>query len=54
MSGGEMNKFKEIVDSYSDMEELYAEKLEAWYKSALLNDPMSFQAHYQLATGGGY
>lgn len=54
MSGGEMNKFKEIVDSYSDMEELYAEKLEAWYKSALLNDPESFKQHYQLATGGGY
>ena len=54
MSGGEMNKFKEIVDSYSDMEELYAEKLEAWYKSALLNDPESFKQHYQMSSGGLY
>jgi len=54
MSGGEMNKFKEIVDSYSDMEELYTEKLEAWYKSALLNDPESFKQHYQMSTGGLY
>lgn len=54
MSGGEMNKFKEIVDSYSDAEELYAEKLEGWYKSMILNDPESQRQHYQMASGGGW
>lgn len=53
-SGGELNRFKEIVDSYSDMEELYAEKLEEWYKCAMLNDPESSRRHYQMAVGGGW
>ena len=52
MSGGELNKFKEIVDSYSDMEEIYAEKLEEWYKTALLNDPEGSRQHYQMISGG--
>lgn len=53
-SGGELNRFKEIVDSYSDAEEIYAEKLEEWYKCANLNDPESSRRHYQMATGGGW
>lgn len=51
MSGGELNKFKEIVDSYSDMAELYSEKLEEWYKTALLNDPEASRQHYQMISG---
>lgn len=53
-SGGELNRFKEIVDSYSDAEEIYAEKLEEWYKCASLNDPESSRRHYQMAVGGGW
>lgn len=52
MSGGELNKFKEIVDSYSEMEQIYAEKLEEWYATALLNDPESSRQHYQMISGG--
>ena len=51
MSGGELNKFKEIVDSYADMEEIYSEKLEEWYKTALLNDPEASRQHYQMISG---
>ena len=51
MSGGELNKFKEIVDSYSEMEEIYTEKLEEWYKTALLNDPEGSRQHYQMISG---
>lgn len=54
MSGGELNRFKDIVESYSDMEELYNEKLDEWYKCALLNDPESSRRHYQMTVGGLY
>lgn len=53
-SGGELNKFRDIVDSYSDSEILYREKLEASYKSFLLNDSESSRRHYQFSVGGGY
>ena len=54
MSGGELNRFKDIVESYSDSEELYKEKLDEWYKCAMLNDPESSRRHYQMSVGGLY
>lgn len=54
MSGGELNKFKDIVDNYADAEQLYTEQIESWYKSMILNDPESQRQHYQMTSGGGY
>lgn len=53
-SGGEMNKMRDIIDSYSDAEEQYDELLETWFQSQLLNDPESQRRHYQIYTGGGF
>lgn len=52
-SGGELNRLKEIIDSYSDAEETYTELLEEWYQSALLNDPESQRRFYQSTVSGG-
>lgn len=53
-SGGELNKFRDIVESYSDAEQLYREKLEEAHKSMALNDPESQRRHYQFRVGGGF
>lgn len=53
-SGGELNKFKEIVDGFSDASELYKEKLAEWPASALLNDPESQRQFYQQTVGAGW
>ena len=37
-AGHEIPAFKEIVDSYSDAEELYKEQLKVWGKVSVLND----------------
>ena len=53
-SGGELNKFRDIVDSYSDAEQMYREKLEDSYKSMLLNDSESSRRWYQSISGAGW
>lgn len=52
-SGGELNKFRDILESYSDSSELYKELLMSWTKSALLNDPEGSRRHYQSVVPGG-
>lgn len=54
LSGGELNRFKEVVEGYADAEEIYSEKLEAWYQSGLLMDGESQRRFYQMISGGGY
>lgn len=51
-SGGEMNKMRDIIESYADEEEKYEEQLELWFQSQLLNDPESQRRQYQIAVGG--
>lgn len=53
-SGGELNKVRDIIESYSDAEEQYEEYLEEAYKSMLLNDPHQSTRHYMARTGGGW
>jgi hypothetical protein len=53
-SGGELNKFRDIVESYSDSEAIYREKLEETYKSLALNDSESWRRHYQSRCGGSW
>lgn len=53
-SGGELNRFKDIVDSYSDATEQYNEQLEFFTRSMMLNDPEGSRRHYQARVGGGY
>lgn len=53
-SGGELNRVRDIIESYSDAEEKYREQKDVWYKCALLNDPESSRQHYQMHTGGLY
>lgn len=50
--GMELNKVKEIIDGYADAEEQYAEKLDSWYSSALLNDHESSRRFYQSISPG--
>lgn len=51
-SGGELNRFKDVVEEMSEARQLYKEQLDIWYKSALLNDPEASRRHYSGATGG--
>lgn len=53
-SGGELNKVRDIIESYSDAEEQYEEYLEEAYKSFMLNDPHQSTRHYMARTGGGW
>ena len=53
-SGGELNRFREIVDTYSDAAEAYIEKLDEWACCAITNDPESQRQFYQLGIGGGH
>ena len=53
-SGGELARFKDIVDSYEDSREMYKELLEAWVKAAYLNDNIASTRHYQLSVGGSW
>lgn len=51
-SGGELNRVRDIVESYADAEQRYKEQLDFWYKCALLNDPEGSRGHYQIHSGG--
>lgn len=53
-SGGELNVFRDIVNSYESANEQYEEYLEEAYKSMLLNDHEQARRHYQARTGGGW
>lgn len=53
-SGGELNKFKDIVDSFEDAKDVYKELIEEWYGAALLNDPEGSRRWYQMHSGGGW
>lgn len=53
ISGGmAIGRFKEIVDGYSDANEMYEEQMEKWQKIAILSDPLSHQDHIQSIVGG--
>lgn len=53
-AGMQLGTFKEIIDSYSDANELYYTHLEErWRKVSLLNDPLSHRRHLKMLTGGG-
>jgi hypothetical protein len=50
--GMSIGRFKEIVDSYSDANELYEEQMKKWEKVAILSDPLSHLDHIQSIVGG--
>jgi hypothetical protein len=50
--GMSIGRFKEIVDGYSDCNELYEEQMNKWQKIAILSDPLSHQDHIQSIVGG--
>jgi hypothetical protein len=51
--GVNVGRFKEIVDSYADAEQMYQEHLnEKWGKVAFMNDQESMQRFVSLLTGG--
>lgn len=54
ISGGyEIGKFKEIVESYADAEEMYQEFLtNVWQKVAFMNDSETHQRHLTRIAGG--
>lgn len=52
-AGMTLGKFKEMVESYSDAEELYQTYLtEKWQKIAFMNDNETFSRHLRLLIGG--
>jgi hypothetical protein len=53
ISGGmSIGSFKSVVDSYSEMNDLYDEQMDKWQKIAILSDPLSHQDHIQSVVGG--
>jgi len=56
LSGGQqLGPFKDVVDSYSDANELYDTYIrEKWTKIAMMNDQQSFQRHIRLMIGSGH
>jgi len=50
-AGHEIPSFKEIVDSYSDAGELYAEQLKVWGKVSVLNDSRKMSQYTSTMIG---
>lgn len=51
--GAEIGRFREVIDSYSDAEEMYQEYLmNTWRKVAFMNDRESFERFTKLMIGG--
>lgn len=52
-AGGELGRFKEIVDEYSDANEMYRTHLrQVWRRVAYLNDFQAHRRHLQRLMGG--
>lgn len=51
-AGSQLGRFKEIIDSYSDADEMYFTAREEWGRIAALNDFESQRRHIELITGG--
>lgn len=52
-SGVALNRFREIVDNYSDALELYDEQIETkWRKKAYTNDPETMKRIWKFTVGG--
>jgi hypothetical protein len=52
-AGQNLGRFKEIVDSYADSEELYDTYLrEKWQKTAFMNDTQSYGRYLRMIVGG--
>lgn len=52
VGGMELGRFREIIDSYADANELYETYLEeTWRRVALLNDPGSRERHLRMLSG---
>lgn len=50
--GAEIGRFREIVDSYADAEEMYQDYLlNTWQKVAFMNDRESFERHIRTMIG---
>lgn len=50
--GGELGRFTEVVDGYSDANENYKDWItKKWRKVAMLNDPEAMRRHIMMATG---
>jgi len=53
VSGGELGRFKDIVDGYSDANENYKTFLmDKWRKISILNDQVASSRHVKILTGG--
>lgn len=53
--GVTVGRIREVIDSYSDANELYSTHLqEVWRKTAFLNDPETHRRHIKMLVGGGY
>lgn len=52
-AGNQLGRFKEVIDSYSDANEMYMTHLtEVWGRVAVLNDFDAHRRHIQLLVGG--
>ena len=54
MGGMGLGQFKNIVEGYSDAEELYQEKKKIWENVAILSDPVQHADHIMSLMGGLY
>lgn len=53
VGGMTLGSFKEIIDSYSDANQLYQDfLLNKWKRIAILNDPMAKRRHVRVLMGG--
>lgn len=53
VGGMELGRFREIVDSYSDANQMYKDYIkETWTKVMLMDDPRSKERHLRLIVGG--
>lgn len=50
--GMAIGKFREVVDGFSDANDLFEEQLKIWERVAILSDPLSHQDHIQGLVGG--
>lgn len=49
--GQQIGRFREIVDSYADADEIYIDELKKWNKISILNDPTQMRKVGRMALG---
>lgn len=49
--GQQIGRFREIVDSYANADQMYIEELSRWTKVGIMNDPMQYRKVMRMALG---